>query len=173
MHYLITFFPSYLMWFVLRVSFFFSPLSRQRKKQNKGKSKWCKWHLQQQQQRREAPGAAAGRGCRPGWVMMSSGRTTVTLATATCNSCLTIVGFIVAGAKEAKSKMKQRTMVSDTSSTTHFNHSWQKLIQEEFFQWPPVQHVLLLLLLLLLFWPKIIFWSFFDVKYFFAVIICC
>lgn len=88
--------------------------------------------------------------------MMWSGRTTVTLATATCNSCLTIVQFIVAGAKEAKSKMKQRTMVSDTSSTTHFNHSWQKLIQEEFLQWSPVRHVLLVLLLLL-FWPNTIF----------------
>lgn len=105
-------------------------------------------------------GARSGRGCSPGWVMIQPGRTTVTLATATCNSCLAIVGFIVARAKEAKSKMKQRTMVSDTSSTTHFNHSWQKLIQEEFLQGPPVWHVLLLLLLLL-FWPKIIFESFF------------
>jgi len=38
---------------------------------------------------------------QPGW-------TTVTLATVTCNSCPAIVGFIVAGAREAKSKMKQR-----------------------------------------------------------------
>lgn len=48
-------------------------------------------------------------------------------------------------------------MVSDTSSITHFNHSWQKLIQEEFLHGPPMQHILLLLLLLLLllFKPKI------------------
>lgn len=64
--------------------------------------------------------------------MMSIDWTTVTVATVTCNSCVTIVGFIVAGAKEARNKMKQRTIVSDTSSTTHFNHSWQKLIQEDF-----------------------------------------
>lgn len=33
----------------------------------------------------------------------------VTVATVTCNSCTTTVGFIVAGAKQAKSKMKQET----------------------------------------------------------------
>lgn len=60
-------------------------------------------------------------------------------------------------------------MVSDTSSTTHFNHSWQKLIQEEFLRGPPMQRGLLLLLLLLLFWPTIIFESF----YFFPFLCLC
>lgn len=77
----------------------------------------------------------------------------------------------MAGAKEAKSKMKQRTMVSDTSSTTHFNHSWQKLIQEEFLQGPPMQRGLLLLLLLL-FWLKIFFqFSFLMFRFFFFLLV--
>lgn len=150
-------------------------------------SRWRKSQAllqQQENQIRELPGELSSSLCQPPaafpTLRVGSGArdeewcrsdwTTVTLATVTCNSCLTIVGFIVAGAKEAKSKMKQRTMVSDTSSTTHFNHSWQKLIQEEFLQRPPMQHVLLLLLLLPLFWPKIFFLMF---RIFFPLINSC
>lgn len=58
--------------------------------------------------------------------------TMVTVATVTCNSCTAKVGFIVAGGKQAKSKMEWWTKDPDTSSGAHFNQSWQKLIQEEF-----------------------------------------
>lgn len=70
------------------------------------------------------------RGPPPGVMMLVW--TTVTVATVTCNSCTAKVGFIVAGGKQAKSKMERGTKDPDTSSGTHFNQSWQKLIQEEF-----------------------------------------
>jgi hypothetical protein len=63
---------------------------------------------------------------------MMPGQTMVTVATITCNSCAAKVGFIMAGGKQAKSKMKPGTTTPATSSATHFNQSWQKLIQEEF-----------------------------------------